>query len=175
VTEIDFITAFGRLLRDGNLRDRFAANPQAVAEEIHLRRADWPAWGQLIPADVEFQAVVLLRKRLDLIKFLAPETCRRMGEKLWSVFHDYARASRPPDGSAKISDAFLFCRHLNAQNPEAVVASERNRLDFAVSKKRMALHRVQMPTGKRKASCGLQLFLRGRGERWREFFFYLGL
>ena len=120
MTEIDFITAFGRLLRDGKLRDLFAASPQAAAVQVRLQRTDWPAWQQLVPADVEFQATVLLRKRLDLVKFFAPETCRRMGGQLWSAFHDFARAGWPAEGSAKISDAFLFCRHLRRQGAKAV-------------------------------------------------------
>lgn len=172
MTEIDFITAFGRLLRDGKLRDRFAVDPRTVAEEIHLRQSDWTAWEQLVPADVEFQATVLLRKRLDLIKFFAPETCRRMGGKLWPVFYSYARSDWPSDGSAKISDAFLFCQHLKQQNPKAVAASERNRLEFALSKKPADLHWVEKSSRKRKTRRGLQLCLRGRGGRWWEFFFY---
>ena len=175
VTEIDFITAFARLLRDGHLRDLFASNPQAAAGQIHLRRTDWPAWQQLVAADVEFQASVLLRKRLDLVKFFAPETCGRIGEKLWPAFHSYARAGWPPEGSPKISDAFLFCRHLKQQGSGAIAASEWNRLEFAFSKQQVAWHWVQMPGTKGKIRRGLQFFLRGHGRRWREFFFYVGL
>jgi len=174
VTEIDFITAFGRLLLDGKLRDVFAASPQTAAGQIHLRRSDWPAWQQLVPADVEFQASVLLRKRLDLVKFFAPETCRRMGGELWPTFQDYARLGGPSGSSAKISDAFLFCRCLRQRNAKAVAASEWNRLDFALSNRRAAWHWVQMPKMNEKTRRGLQCFLRGRRGRWREFFFYLG-
>jgi hypothetical protein len=177
VTEIDFITAFGRLLRNGALRDQFAADPQAAAGQINLRRSDWPAWQQLVAPDVEFQASVLLRKRLDLVKFFAPETCRRMGEQLWPVFHGYARAGWPVDGSPRISDTLLFCQHLRRQDSKTVAAYEWNRLDFASSKKSGAWHWVQMPEakGKGKNRRGLQIFLRGRGRRWREFFLYFGI
>jgi len=92
VLAIDFITAFGRLLRDGNLRDVFALNPQHAGRQIYLRESDLPAWLQLDPADVEFQAEVLLRKRLDLVKWFAPETCRRLDKKLWPVFRQFARS-----------------------------------------------------------------------------------
>ena len=72
--EIDFITALGRWLRDGRLRDAFAVNPQTVAEQIKLTANDWPGFLQLRAADLEFQARILLRKRFDLVQQLLPET-----------------------------------------------------------------------------------------------------
>jgi hypothetical protein len=173
VTETDFITAFARLLRDGKLRDAFAANPQAAARQVHLRAADLPAWLQLIPADVEFQAEVLLRKRLDLVKFFAPETCRQLGEKLWPTFRAFAREHWPPENAAKFSDASQFCERLKQQSPAAVTAAEWNRLRFAFSKRRLAFYAVRMPAARHRARRGLQFFLRGRGRPWREYFFYV--
>lgn len=174
MAEIDFITAFARLLRDGKLRDAFAANPQAVARQVHLRIADLPAWRQLIPADVEFQADVLLRKRLDWVKFFAPETCRRLGEKLWPNFRAFARENWPPENAAKIFDSFQFCERLKQQSPESVAAAEWNRLRFAISQRRLAFHRVQRTDSQQRTRRGLQIFLRRRGRRWREYFFYFG-
>lgn len=175
MAEIDFITAFGRLLRDGTVRDAFAANPQAVAEHFQLRRSDWPAWRQLVPADVEFQAEVLLRKRLDQVTFFAPETCGRLGSQLWPTFRDYARIHWPPDGGAKMLDAFEFCRQLRQTDGQAVVAVEWNRIRFALSKWPAAFYRVQTPGQDGKLRHGLQIFLRGGGPRWWESFFYFGL
>ena len=172
MAEIDFITAFARLLCDGKLREEFATNPQAVAEKVQLHPADLPAWLQLIPADVEFQADVLLHKRLDLVKFFAPETCRRLGEKLWPEFRGFARLNWPAEGGEKFLDAFQFCRHLRQQNSRAVAASEWNRLDFALSKRWAACHWVPMPVKKMKMRRGFQLFIRSRGGRWREIFLY---
>ena len=172
--ETDFITAFARLLRDGKLRDAFAADSKTAARQIHLREADLPAWLQLIPADVEFQADVLLRKRLDLVKFFAPETCRRLGEKLWPAFRAFARENWPPENAAKFFDAFQFCEQLKQQPSEAVAAAEWNRLRFAFSKRRLAFHGVRMPDARRRSRRGLQFFLRGRGCQWREIFFHFG-
>jgi hypothetical protein len=175
VTEIDFITAFGRLLRDGKLRDTFAVNPRAAAEEVQLRSPDLAAWLQLVPADVEFQATVLLRKRLDLIKYFAPETCRQHGEKLWQVFQAYARTCWPPDCDAKFLDAFEFCHHLKKEAAENIAMSEWNRMQFALSKNRASLHWVEQPAGARRKRRGFQFLLRRHQGGWREFFFYLGL
>jgi hypothetical protein len=173
VAEIDFITAFGRLLRDGKLRDAFAVNPRAVAGQIRLRESDLATWLQLNPIEVELQADVLLRKRLDLVKYFAPETCRRTGERLWQEFRKFGRENWPPESSEKITDAFQFCRRLMQTEPETLVQSEWNRLDFAVLNRRIALHWVRM-SGAKKCR-GIQLFLRTSNERWREFFFYFGL
>ena len=175
MAEIDFITAFGRLLRDGQLRDAFAANPTAVAGQIQLRSADLTTWMELNPTDVELQADVLLRKRLDLVKYFAPETCRKLGEKLWHEFRKFGRENWPPEGAGKITDAFQFCRRLRHNEPHTIVQSEWNRLDFAVSKRRVALHWIQMSGTKTKTHRGLQLFFRSKGGHWREFFLYLGL
>jgi hypothetical protein len=129
---------------------------------------------QLIPADVEFQADVLLRKRLDLVKFFAPETCRQLGEKLWPAFRAFARENWPPENAAKFFDAFQFFERLKQQPSDAIVAAEWNRLRFAFSKRRLAFHGVRMPDARHRARRGLQFFLRGRGRRWREYFFYVG-
>jgi hypothetical protein len=172
--EIDFITAFGRLLRDGRLRDVFSASPQAAADLVQLRLSDRPIWLQLTPFDVETQAEVLLKKRMDIVKFVAPQTSRRLGQKLWPVFHQYGRINWPPERSAKIYDTFLFCQYVKQHEPEAVVASEWNRVIFAFSKRRAAFCWVQMPTVRQKARHGLQFFIRRRDQLWREFFFYIG-
>lgn len=175
MAEIDFITAFGRLLRDGQLREAFATNPAAVAGQVHLRQADLGTWLELNPTDIELQADVLLRKRLDLVKFFAPGTCRQLGDKLWLEFRQFGRNHWPADGSERIADAFQFCRELGQSNPEAIVKSEWNRLNFAVSDRKIGLHWVQMSGTKAQFRHGLQIFIRGRRHRWQEYLFYFGL
>ena len=91
MVEIDFVTALGRLLRDGNLRAAFTANPQGIANQINLRAHDCLLFVKLIPADLEFQAHILLRKRFELVQQLLPETGRRTGEHFWNLFYEYAR------------------------------------------------------------------------------------
>lgn len=171
---VDFITAFGRLLRDGDLRDRLAADPRSAAEQAGLHPDDWPAWRQLEPADVEFQAEVLLRKRLDEVRRMLPETCRALGETLWPRFHAYARKHWPAEPEAKIRDAAQFCRQLAAQATGLVCAAERNRLDFAVSGRRFAVRRVRLKNAGEADRVGLQFFRRRRDGRPMEIFIGLG-
>ena len=173
MAEIDLITALGRLLRDGNLRDAFAASPQAVAGRINLGRHDWPAFLQLVPEDLEFQARILLRKRLELVRQLLPETVRRLGENFRPHFLEYARVNWPDEPRAALHDAFQFCGRIKP--PQLVSKSEWNRLRFALSEKHLAVHCLLRETLRGKTRLRLQVFFRGRSKQWREFIFHLGL
>jgi hypothetical protein len=175
VTQIDFMTAFGRLLRDGTLRDDFAANPEALAERICLCSADRAAWRQLALADVEFQADILLHKRLELVEFFLPNTAQTLGKNMWLLFRQYGRRYWPPEGSPKVYDAWQFCEHLRRQQPQNIVATEWNRICFSLSKRKIAIHWIAMPNGHGQTRRGWQIFLRQRNNKWLEQFFYLGL
>jgi hypothetical protein len=72
-------------------------------------------------------------------------------------------------------DAFQFCRHLKRHMPESVAPAEWNRLVFALSKRKAALHWIAMRMTETKTRQGFQFFFRGRGQKWREFFFYVAL
>src|SRR5687767_8469200 len=92
---IDFVTALGRVLCNGGLRDAFATDLVAVVWQIGLRESDRQAFLQLWPADLEFQANILLRKRFDVIRRTLPRTCRNLGRDAWLEFQPFARPSRP--------------------------------------------------------------------------------
>ena len=166
--EIDFITALGRLLRDGNLRDAFAGDPATVAAQMHLRQTDLPAFLQLVPQELEFQARILLRKRFELTRTFLPETTRRLGDRGWPLFLEYGRANWPTEPRAGLLDAFHFCQRLDKQTPEIVSKSEWNRLRFALSEKHLAIYWHLLETVRGKARPMMQLFYRGRSPRWRE-------
>jgi len=169
VAEIDFITALGRLLRDGNLRDAYAAQPDTVAARLDLRPEDRPAFRQLVPEDVEFQARILLRKRFDLVRRFLPDTERRLGEKAWPLFLDYARVNWPAEPRVVLRDAFQFCQRLREQQPSLVCQSEWNRLRFALSEKSFAIHWQLRGEAGGTVRPRVQIFYRGRSRRWREF------
>jgi hypothetical protein len=173
--EIDFITALGRLLRDGSLRDAFAVDSGTVAAQMHLRRTDLSAFLQLIPDELEFQARILLRKRFELTRTLLPETTRRLGDQGWPLFFEYGRANWPAEPRAGLQDAFQFCQRLDQLTPETVRKSERNRLQFALSEKHLAIHWHLLETVRGKARPMMQLFYRGRSPMWRELVFAFGL
>ena len=172
---IDFITVFGRLLRDGAMRDVFAANPRAVAAQLNLRESDCAALTQLIPADLEFQAGVLIRKRLDIVRRIIPETCRLLGAETWPLFHTYARTNWPPGEQSAAHDAQGFCHHLQEHQPDLLCEAELNRLRFAFSQDRFALYLIRRKQAHNQTKSALQLFLRFNRQRWRETTFYLKL
>lgn len=172
---IDFITAFGRLLRDGAMRDAFAANPRALAAQLNLCASDCAALSQLIPADLEFQAGVLIRKRLDSVRRIIPETCRLLGAETWPTFHAYARTSWPPREHSAAHDAHGFCRHLQHHQPNSLCEAELNRLRFVLSQDRFSIHFIRHKGKRNKSQPALQLILRFGRQRWREITFYFRL
>lgn len=172
---LDFITAFGRLLRDGAMRDALAANPSALAAQLNLRDGDYAALMQLIPADLEFQAGVLLRKRLDIVCRIVPETCRLLGAETWPVFHAYARTNWPIGEQTAAKDAHGFCRHLKQHRPDFLCEAELNRLRFALSQDRFAFHFIRRKQTRGQTKPALQICLRFKRHLWRETTLYFRL
>ena len=142
---------------------------------MNLRRNDWPSFLELVPADLEFQAHILLRKRFDLVRPLLPETVRRLGDNSWTTFLEYARASWPTDPRAALQDAFQFCQRLRLQRSQLVSKSEWNRLRFAFSEKHLAIHWMFQETIRGQSRPMMHLFSRGRSRQWYEFIFRFGL
>ena len=185
MTEIDFITAFGRLLRDGRLREAFALDSRALAAEMHLCAGDLAAWVQLVPGDVEVQAQVLLRKRLDQIAHLIPETTRRLGRNLWPEFLGCARNYWPGGRLPVADDALRFCQWLRGRDADAVSKAEWNRIQFLLSGRRMAIFWISKDTVADSGSPGhgrgyyrcprLQILYRRQANRRLELAFSFGL
>jgi len=175
VAAIDFITALGRLLRDGTLRDALANHPHAVAAQLDIRASDRAALLELAPADLEFQACVLLRKRLDAVRRVVPHTCRELDTQAWPTFLLYARTTWPEGANPIAQDACGFCRYLQQRNPGSLCAAEWNRLQFAQSNQRFAMHRVRWRTKQGKPRSALQLLLQPSPAWWREWVIYLAV
>ena len=171
----DFITVFGRLLRDGVMRDAFAADARALAAQLNLREQDYEALAQLVPADLEFQANVLLGKRFEVVGRMIPETCRRLGAEAWPVFRAYGRTHWPASEQSATHDAHDFCRHLQQQQPNPNCKAEVNRLRFALSETRFAVHFIARERLGNRATPALQLLFRFRRQRWRETMIYCRL
>lgn len=146
MTEIDFITAFSRLLRDGRLRAAFALDSRALATELRLAAGDLAAWMQLVPEEVEVQAQVLIRKRLDQVVCLIPETAWRLGQTLWPKFLECARTYWPEGPRPVADDAMRFCQWLRQVDAGMVSRSEWNRIRFLLSGRRMAVFWIWQDT-----------------------------
>ena len=172
---VDFITALGRLLRDGALRDALAAQPRAVAAQLGVLASDRAALLELDQEDLEFQARVLLRKRLDAVRRVIPQTCRQLDTQAWPNFLRYARTTWADGENPTAQDAFGFCRFLEQRNASALCPAEWHRLQFALSKQRFAIHRVRWRTKQGKTRPALQFLLRPAPNRWREWLIYFAV
>jgi len=175
VQQIDFITALARLLRDADLRAAFEVNPAAVLDQLGVTDAARAALGDLEPLELESQAQVLLRKRLETVRFLLPFTCASLGEKAWPAFASYGRTCWPSMPFMELRDADGFCASLKGTFPAAICASEWNRVRFALGKTRLAVYLVRdLPIGNRRR-CGLQLLVREKRFSWHELQIYIAL
>lgn len=175
MSAIDLITALGRLLQHGPLRDAFTADPVATATKLAVLESDRAAFIQLAPDDIEYQARVLLRKRFGEIRRAIPSTCVQLGEKAWAIFHEYARAHWPATSRSMACDAYGFCQFLLKHQPDSLCRHEWNRVRFANGNNRLAVHFVRRLPIRNSPRCALQLLVRNRGGRWHEFALYLGL
>lgn len=168
---VDFITALGRVLHDGTLRDAFAHDATAFVKTIDLRESDQASFLRLSPTDLEVQARVLLRKRFDQVRRLLPRTCQALGKSAWEHFVVSVRSSEAYGNDTKVQDAYRFCTHVARVQTSGVCAREFNRCRFAISRRGVSLHLVK-ESGRIPA---IQLFVRLRGERWREWRIYAGV
>jgi len=175
VSRTDFITAFARLLRDGPLRDAFRREPQRASELLEIEPSECTALLAIDPADLEFQAEVLLRKRFESVSRVIPLTIANAGQRAWRWFAEYGRACWPAGENPGLEDARGFCSYLEGRSPYSVSLSERNRLRFATDTALAAIHIVPDLPLRNRRRHGLQIFLRLSGGRWREVHLRFGL
>ena len=169
MADADFISALGRLLHSGDLRDAFAADPAAVAASLSLQGADRTRFMQLDLEDVEFQARVLLRKRFNLVRRALPLTCARLSDNAWAEFQRYGRPNGPTGSDALAYDCCGFCNHLINTKPEAIERAEWNRAKFARDRRRSAVHWLKRLPVRGRNRVGLQIFFssKRRAHDWR--------
>jgi hypothetical protein len=171
---MNLVTALGRLLYDGRLRDAFATAPEEVIEQLGLRANDRPALLAVSAAELECQAKVLLRKRFDAIAHLIPDTLSALGEKAWLAFQDYGRQYWPDGKNKELQDVTQFMRHCMEKHRKDVSSRERNKIAFISSNQRTAVHWVRDVRFRNRHRRGLQILVRN-GGRWNETVWFLGL
>lgn len=159
----DFQTALARLLRDGALRDLFARDRAAALAALRVKEEDRTVIAALDAGELEAQATVLLRKRLDTIRRWLPATLCTLRARAWPLFSAYARTAWPASPG---EDARDFCRHLLCSVAPEVSAREYHRAEFAASETTLAVRLLSRP-------WALQFLLR-RGRGVREWFVRFG-
>jgi len=172
MSAIDSVTALGRLLRDGALRDAYAAQPAQTIQDMDVLEADRATLLNLNTEDLEAQASVLLRKRFESISRLLPQTCARLRDEAWPSFAEYSRRWWPPREPAGVIDANQFFRHLEAKGKSVTPKSERNRIHFGLSHRRFAIYLTPDLFIRNRVRMGVQIFLRRSPAMWREYVIY---
>lgn len=175
MAKTDFTTVFGRLLRDGALRDVYAHEPQRTLDVFDLDASDRAALLAVAPDDLEFQAEVLLRKRFESVSRLIPQTIANAGAHAWPWFAKYARSRWPTTENPALDDTRAFCSCLAGKIPPVLSTAEQNRVRFAAGIARLAIHFVPDLFVRGSRRSALQIFLRVSKQGWREFHLYFGL
>lgn len=172
---IDFTIALARLLRDGALRDRFAADPEVILQAMDVEEGDWASLRQLSVQDLEYQAEILLRKRLDKVRAFLPSTCARLKDAAVPIFLQYARTSWPEEGSLGWKDAEGFLAFLQSHSPESISRSDAYRVAFLKGDRSRELHWSNDLWIRGRSRRGLQILRRTELGNLRESAVYLGL
>ena len=166
MSEIDFVTALGRLLHDAQLREAFREDRARAVEKLNVRATDRESLERLAPDEVEFQARLLLRKRLQTIQRCLPIMCQRLGDRLWPTFIDYS--SKESSEADPASDACRFAECVARAVPGARCSSEINRLRFVTGRARFSLRFTRDAGASMPGGNALQIFIRWRDSKWTE-------
>ena len=157
------------------MRDAFRRDPQRALELLDIEPSGRTALLAIDPADLEFQAEVLLRKRFESVSRVIPLTIAKAGQRAWHWFAEYGRACWPASEKPGLEDARGFCSYLGGRSPPLVCASERNRVRFATGTALAAIHIVPDLLLRDQRHHGLQIFLRRPDGRGREVHLLFGL
>ena len=164
--EIDFITALGRLLHDVRLRDAFRKDRVRTVEKLNVSATDRETIDGLALEEVEFQARILLKKRLNAIQRRLPTTCERLGYRLWTTFVDYS--GKVSSQGNPTEDACRFAEYVAMAVPAAKCPSEVNRWQFAAGRALFSVRFTRDAGTSMFGGSALQVFVRWRDDKWRE-------
>lgn len=170
--EIDFQRALALLLRDAGMRCRLRDDPGAIIAQMKLDEADAAALNAISAAALDQQAHTLVRKRFSEVAAFLPRTLATLNNA-FEQFEEFAAGFWPEGHRRHFEDALAFARWLTRRSPGYVCSSERNRLEFIASGRRLGLRARKLMLGRRSRQA-IQLFIRWN-RRPREWTFYLGL
>jgi hypothetical protein len=100
--------ALARLYIDPALRDRFFADPAAVAAELGLGAEEARGLAGVSRQHVEQYADSLRRKRRDQARRIIPIAARALGDRFDGLFERYMSESEPRGSKADLEDAAGF-------------------------------------------------------------------
>jgi hypothetical protein len=119
------VRLLGLLLRDRELRRRFARNRSAVIQEFGVAPDQASYLCALDSGQLDDQAESLIRKRRAAVARLLPRTWRRLGRQAPLQFRQYVEQSPWPEGHRRhFADAAMFCRFLRRSAAAEYLRSE---------------------------------------------------
>lgn len=117
-----FQQVLAQLYTNSDLRERFFANPQKVAEELGLSVDEQQQISQLSAQQVNLFASSLKRKRWGEVRELIPLSTRVLGKNCSKLFWRYAETYLPQgikkhweDALAKLNEVIAFCTFLEVE------------------------------------------------------------
>ena len=105
------------LYTDGDLRERFFADPDGVGHAWELTAADIQQVAQAPADQITFFAHSLQSKRLGEVRKLLPLTCRALGPRAGDLFRRYADTPVPAGVKKHRLDALGFAAFLDHLPP----------------------------------------------------------
>lgn len=121
---INFSTALGRLLTNGQLRQEFVSDPAQSAAHLGVREEDHTTFISLSPKALVAQAEGLLRKRMCEVSKLLPMTRRKIGDRFTELFRSHAERFWPAGHRRHEVDAHAFCELLASVNDPGLCRAE---------------------------------------------------
>src|SRR5262245_39174488 len=104
--------ALAQLYTDAGLRERFLADPQAVAGQLGLIRDDAEHLARLPALPLRLFARSLLQKRMKALTRLLPLTREGLGPEWEALFFRYADTRVPAGTQRHREDAIAFAAFL---------------------------------------------------------------
>ncbi len=137
------VKMLGLLLRDRELRHRFAIDRSAVLQEFGIAPDQASLFCVLDSGQLDVQAESLIRKRRFEVARLLPKTWLRLGRQAPVKFRQYVDQSPWPEGHRRhLADASMFCRFLRESAPTEYLRSEHHWVAFLAGDRPVAIRAV---------------------------------
>ena len=168
----DLTSALAQLLSSRGLREEFRADRRATAHRIGIREDLVTALCAIDADGIDAQAETLTKKRFGEVCRLVPQTIAWGGEDARTLFWDYAETYWPGGHRRHLDDAVAFSHFLLERRADAVCRAELNRVHFALTQRRLAVHWISDFMVGDRQRWAVQLLYRWQSPTPRQCFFY---
>ena len=169
VNQLDAVKALGLLLRDRDLRLRFANDRDATVKKLNIAPGQRSFFSALDARQLDAQAESLIRKRRSEVSRLVPMTWLRLGTQAHVKFRQYADRSPWPKGHRRhLTDASMFCHFLQEIDAAEYVASEHQWVSFLTNDRSCSIRFLNDVALDGRKRWAVQICLRRHGVATRK-------